>query len=172
MNHNPDLTSGNCESVAEILENVPSDAERAATDDGLGRRRRAGARLAALARPASFRIFRPRSGAARGGPASLDPSDSEAETVASLVCAHALGGQAGGETTEERRIGALDGRKGDDIYDIAGDDHAPIDPLSQDYIGIVGNVAVHAFLFCPVDFATSPPTFPARRQPTISASAS
>ena len=131
MDQNPYITSGGCERVVDILENIPSDAERRAATDTP--RRREGGSL--FRRPASFTIFRPRAGA------SQEQSDAASVAASIESLADALGGQSAGEEPEERRITALDVQKKEgDIYNIAGsDDDEQIDPMSNDYIGIIAN---------------------------------
>eukprot|EP00584_Thalassiosira_punctigera_P022444 CAMPEP_0172561060 /NCGR_PEP_ID=MMETSP1067-20121228/91440_1 /TAXON_ID=265564 ORGANISM="Thalassiosira punctigera, Strain Tpunct2005C2" /NCGR_SAMPLE_ID=MMETSP1067 /ASSEMBLY_ACC=CAM_ASM_000444 /LENGTH=107 /DNA_ID=CAMNT_0013351027 /DNA_START=162 /DNA_END=482 /DNA_ORIENTATION=+ len=106
MNLNPDVTGGGCEEVAEILENVPSDAERrAATDAPRGSRRGDGAPGFRFRRPASFTIFRSRDAACGGAQGEeTDDATSIAETVESLslTAAHCAGrAEAGGQSAGE-----------------------------------------------------------------------
>lgn len=145
MNQNPNLTSGGCEQVAEILENVQSDNERARAATDAPRQRR-GERFL-FRRPRSFTIFRPGgrnhadvSSRAGGENGDSDDLASIAASIESLT--GALGGQSAGEEPEEqRRITALDVQKKEsDIYNISGsEDDEQIDPLSHEYIGIVAN---------------------------------
>jgi len=133
MNQNPDIISGAGEKVVDILENIPSDSERrAATDTPGGRRRGGGFRFR---RPASFTIFR-----------SQDHADAfsttaSVETGGSSDVMMGGGEQTAGEAPEERRITAFDEqKKKGDIYNISvSEDVEEIDPLTNDYIGIVAN---------------------------------
>lgn len=118
MNPNADIVGGACEEVVDILENIPSDTERRAVTD-VERQR-----SIRLRRPASFTIFRSRQ--------RPDEGVSE-EEMASVV-----GEQAAGEEPEEkRRIGVLDNKDKDAIYNISTDEE--LNPLSNDYIGIIAN---------------------------------
>eukprot|EP00804_Cyclotella_cryptica_P000619 CCRYP_009995-RA/>CCRYP_009995-RA protein AED:0.03 eAED:0.03 QI:146/1/1/1/1/0.75/4/1118/463 len=123
---NADIVGGACEEVVDILENIPSDNERRASTDV--ERRRA----YRLRRPASFTIFR-----------SAGPRQ-QSEDRASVICAEdesisVLGEQAAGEEPEEkRRIGVLDTEDRENIYNISPPEEQ-INPLSNDYIGIIAN---------------------------------
>lgn len=141
MNQNP----GVGEEALDILENIPSDAERRAATDAPRRRRDGGFRFR---RPASFSIFRPRRGRGGGEDDAASAADTELASVEFL--ADSLGRQqqqagqqtAGEEPEEQRRITIPDIKKeqGEDIYNISGsEDDEMIDPMSQDYIGIIAN---------------------------------
>lgn len=131
---NNNIIGGQGESVVDILENIPSDNERSqAATDGGGRRYR-------FRRPAEFELFRPRRARSEdrygghGGnndAASIDSSSVNQDGVQS----------AGEEPEEQRRITAYDVQKKEsDIYNISGsEDDEKIDPMSNDYIGIIAN---------------------------------
>lgn len=137
MNQNPDIIGGAGEQVVDILENIPSDAERRAATDAPTRRDGGGAGHR-FRRPASFTIFRPRDQQHQG---LIDITSLEASADAELALSSTPGEQTAGEEPEERRITAIDvQKKKGDIYNISGsEDDEVIDPMSQDYIGIVAN---------------------------------
>lgn len=127
MNPNPDVIG--CEEVVDILENIPSDGERRAATDG--EHRTTSSRGFRLRRLASFNIFRsPENG-----------HDDASATVGAINLASVVLEQAAGESAEESKISALDSiKKTDDIYNIsASENDEQIDPLSNDYIGIIAN---------------------------------
>ena len=140
MNQNPGIGS----EADDILENIPSDSERrAATDAGHGRRG-----VGFLFR----RPFRPRS-QQRGGDggedeeiaslsSDLDLASHQSSQFAGQGAGQYSGEQSAGEEPEERRVTVADIKKakGEDIYNIsASEDEEPINPLSNDYNGIVAN---------------------------------
>jgi len=139
-----DITGGAGEQVVDILENIPSDSERAerraASDGGFRSRFR---------RPAPLSIFRHRRGRDATSSAAQDGHQSSTEVAAdaemtSIRSGESSGGggeQTAGESAEECRITAHDAKlKEGDIYNIStpGDDE-PINPMSQDYIGIIAS---------------------------------
>ena len=133
MNANVSVSAG--ESVNDILENIPSDSERLAATDGGGRRRYR------FRRPAPFDIFRRR---ARSEERRHDIDDDEHVSIASIDSSSVRGGTqqtAGEEPEEQHRIMAYDvKKKEEDIYNISGsEDDEQVDPMSQDYIGIIAN---------------------------------
>ena len=135
MNPNPDITAGSGEQVVDILENIPSDTERRAATD-VETRRFGGFRLR---QPASFRIFRPHGTVAQEACASGDDG-----ALASLDKEYDCSGggeQSAGEGSDERRpSAALMVKYDDDIYNISGsEDDEQINPMSNDYIGIIAN---------------------------------
>ena len=112
----------------DILENIPSDGERLAATDGGGRRYR-------FRRPAAMDIFRTRARRARSEERAMH--DADASVDSSSVTQG--GEQSAGETPEECRITAIDVKKKEgDIYNITESDEK-IDPMSNDYIGIIAN---------------------------------
>mmetsp|Transcript_21966 Transcript_21966/g.46351 ORF Transcript_21966/g.46351 Transcript_21966/m.46351 type:complete len:696 (-) Transcript_21966:177-2264(-) len=140
MNQNPDITNGGCEEVVDILENIPSDAERqAATDAGHGQR--GGGGRFRFRRPRSFTIFRPRRGQEAAEPDDIASIAASIESM-SLASAHEdqfVGQQSAGEESEEGKITAIDVQKKEgDIYNISGGGEQ-IDPMSNEYIGIIAN---------------------------------
>ncbi|KAL9191362.1 hypothetical protein ACHAXT_001068 [Thalassiosira profunda] len=130
------------EIASDFLEHVPSDTERrAATDGGPRRADRDGPGGFRFRRPRSFAIFRPRGGAQPQDEGSIAASIDAAARDPEVASVSGGGEQSAGESAEERRITAYDvKKKEEDIYNISGsEDDEPIDPLSQDYIGIIAN---------------------------------
>jgi MFS family permease len=131
MNQNFGL-AGCDESVNDILENIPSDAERRAATEG-DTRRGGGYDFR---RPASFRIFRRQ---VDHGGTSFDDDRSADDNTVDTNLRTVMMSQSAGEDPEERKISALDVKKKEgDIYNISSHDEQ-IDPLSNDYIGIIAN---------------------------------
>jgi hypothetical protein len=128
MNQNISL-AGCGEEASDILE-IPSDSERRAATDG-GATRRGGGYV--FRRPASFRIFRRRADTDGYDDGSADGSvDTNLKTV--------MMSQSAGEDPEECKITAIDVQKKEgDIYNISSHDDEQIDPLSNDYVGIIAN---------------------------------
>jgi hypothetical protein len=110
MNPNADIVDGACEEVVDILENIPSDSERRFR----------------LRRPAPFSIF-------RRGRRDEEQDGASTDEVPSII-----GEQTAGEEPEERRIGVLDNKDKDAVYNIASSEEQ-INPLSNDYFGIIAN---------------------------------
>ena len=129
MNQNISL-AGCGEEANDILE-IPSDSERRAATDGGGATRRGGGYV--FRRPASFRIFRRRADTDGYDDGSADGSvDTNLRTV--------MMSQSAGEDPEECKITAIDVQKKEgDIYNISSHDDEQIDPLSNDYVGIIAN---------------------------------
>mmetsp|Transcript_14450 Transcript_14450/g.31341 ORF Transcript_14450/g.31341 Transcript_14450/m.31341 type:complete len:689 (+) Transcript_14450:124-2190(+) len=133
MNQNPDITGGAGEQVVDILENIPSDSERRAATEGYRFRR-----------PTSSMLFRPRTRATSQEQSDADPMAASIDTDYREL-SHFTGEQSAGEEPqerpEERRITAVDVQKKEsDIYNISGsEDDEQIDPVSNDYIGIIAN---------------------------------
>ncbi|KAL7474013.1 hypothetical protein ACHAW6_000014 [Cyclotella cf. meneghiniana] len=123
---NADIIGGACEEVVDILENIPSDNERRAATDV---ERRRGYRLR---RHASFTIF-------RSSRQRQQNEDRASALSAEEEIIPAPGEQAAGEEPEEkRRIGVLDTKDEADIYTISSPEEQ-INPLSNDYVGIIAN---------------------------------
>lgn len=119
------------EAVNDILENIPSDSERRAATDG-DTRRGGGYNLR---RPASFRIFRRNMDDGASYECDRSADDGSVDTNLRTVMMN----QSAGEDPEERKITAIDiQKKESDIYNISADGEQ-IDPLSNDYVGIIAN---------------------------------
>mmetsp|Transcript_2587 Transcript_2587/g.3934 ORF Transcript_2587/g.3934 Transcript_2587/m.3934 type:complete len:687 (-) Transcript_2587:17-2077(-) len=131
MNQNFGL-AGCDETANDILENIPSDSERRAATDGDTRQ---GAGGYSFRRPASFRIFRRQQ---VGGESSFDDDHSTGSVDTNLRSVMMI--QSAGEDPEEHKISSIDRKKKEgDIYNISADDDDDIDPLSNDYVGVVAN---------------------------------
>ena len=146
MYQNPDIQGGECDLSLDILEHIPSDAERRAQTDATPSRRRAGEGGGGglFRRPRSFAIFRPRRGQQQSDEMSTAESiEAELASVSASIEQGQKGGQqsAGEESEELCRITAIDVQKKEgDIYNISGsEDDEQINPLSNDYIGIIAN---------------------------------
>jgi len=129
---NPNFGLAGCdESVNDILENIPSDSERRAATEG-DTRRGGGYNFR---RPASFRIFRRQVDSGISFEDDRSADDGSVDTNLRTV----MMSQSAGEDPEERKISALDVQKMEgDIYNISSHDEQ-IDPLSNDYVGIIAN---------------------------------
>lgn len=137
MNQNLGLT-GCDETANDILEHIPSDSERRAATDGESSIRRGAGGY--FRRPASFRIFRRVEGSSYDGSSSHydDDRSSAGDISVDTNLRTVMMLQSAGEDPEERKISAIDEKKKEgDIYNISADDD--INPLSNDYIGVVAN---------------------------------
>lgn len=147
MNGNPDITSGAGEQVVDILDNIPSDSERlaAATDPGTSGD--------GFRRPAPFAIFRQRHArhhVRASSPQQVEYDDYMSDDSSLMASIHSvnmgddeiINGKHTVDTEEECKITAIDKQNAQsDIYNIAGsnDDDTAIDPMSNDYVGLLAN---------------------------------
>ncbi len=149
MNGNPDITSGAGEQVVDILDNIPSDSERraAAAEPGTSGD--------GFRRPAPFAIFRQQRAHRQhhhaSSPQQVECDDYISDDSSLMASIHSvtMGDDSvdgkhtlGGETEEGCKITTFDIQQNQsDIYNIAGsnDDGTVIDPMSNDYVGILAN---------------------------------
>mmetsp|Transcript_27271 Transcript_27271/g.55681 ORF Transcript_27271/g.55681 Transcript_27271/m.55681 type:complete len:693 (-) Transcript_27271:288-2366(-) len=137
MNHNPDITGGAGEQVLDILENIPSDSERQSVSDAPNRTRFGGFRFR---RPASFTIFRAHGMAASEARAAGDVSSLTFQEHGESSSRKGPHRQSAGEDSDEKQAAALMVKHSSDIYNISGSvEDEEIDPLSNDYVGIIAN---------------------------------
>ena len=155
MNGNPDITSGAGEQVVDILDNIPSDSERRAAFSDPGTRHRRSSSGDDFRRPAPFAIFRQRRTTLQShfsSPQQAECDDyisDDSSLVASVHSVqmeddeHELDGKLSEESSvEECKITAFEIQKiQSDIYSIAksNEDDTKIDPMSNDYVGILAN---------------------------------
>ena len=156
MNGNPDITSGAGEQVVDILDNIPSDSDRRAAPAPTDRGSISGD---GFRRPAPFAIFRQRRVDRRNhiaSPQQVEYDDYISDDSSLVTSVHSVNMGDSDEsedamvgklthdegTNEECKITAFEIQKNQsDIYNIAGakDDDTVIDPMSNDYVGILAN---------------------------------